>query len=144
MLNSRRLITGVLVSVLAMAAAWCPAAESPGRAADGARQRMSLQAAFRRPPDAVKPWAYWWWLKGNVDEASITRDLEAMKRKGFDEYDEFRRAALEATGVSFCTRLHFGRPVPGESERYIRFAYGGIGNDAIVEGLEKLKKYIES
>ena len=25
---------------------------------------------------------YWWWLKGNVTEASITRDLEAMKRKG--------------------------------------------------------------
>ena len=35
------------------------------------------------PPDRVKPWAYWWWIKGNVTEASITRDLEQMKQKGF-------------------------------------------------------------
>ena len=83
MINLSRLITGVLVSVLALAAARCPAAESPGHAADGGRERVSLQEAFRRPPDAVKPWAYWWWIKGNVDEASITHDLEAMKRKGF-------------------------------------------------------------
>ena len=42
-----------------------------------------IEQAFRDPPDAVKPWAYWWWVKGNVTEASITRDLEQMKQKGF-------------------------------------------------------------
>jgi len=68
----------------------------------------------------------------------------AMRNKGLDNYDQFRRACLEATGVSFCTRLHFGRPVPGETERYIRFAYSGINADAIEEGITKLKQFLES
>jgi aspartate/methionine/tyrosine aminotransferase len=67
----------------------------------------------------------------------------AMARKGFDNYDAFRQAALEATGVSFCTRLHFGRAVPGETERYIRFAYSGIDTDQIEEGLDRLKDFLE-
>ena len=67
----------------------------------------------------------------------------AMANKGMDDYDTFRRAALEATGVSFCTRLHFGRLVPGETERYIRFAYSGINTDQIEEGIAKLKAFLE-
>lgn len=42
----------------------------------------SLEQAFRTPPDAAKPWAYWWWLNANVTRSSITRDLEQMKQKG--------------------------------------------------------------
>lgn len=42
----------------------------------------ALAAAFASPPDSSKPWVYWWWVAGNVDEATITRDLEAMKRQG--------------------------------------------------------------
>jgi len=68
----------------------------------------------------------------------------AMASKGFDDYDAFRQAALEATGVSFCTRLHFGRAVPGETDRYIRFAYSGIDLDQIQEGLGRLKGFLES
>ena len=41
-----------------------------------------LEAAFRSPPQAAKPWAYWWWLNANVTQPSITRDLEQMKAKG--------------------------------------------------------------
>ncbi len=67
-----------------------------------------------------------------------------MKQKGFTgDYEAFRRAALEATGVSFCTRRHFGRPLPGETEHYIRFAYSGINTDQIEEGLTKLKHWAE-
>ena len=40
---------------------------------------------------------------------------ELMERKGLETYDQLRRAALEQTGVSFCTRLHFGRALPGEA-----------------------------
>jgi aspartate/methionine/tyrosine aminotransferase len=68
---------------------------------------------------------------------------EAMKAKGFDDYEAFRRDALEHAGVSFCTRRHFGRPQPGEPQRYIRFAYSGIDVDQIQEGLGKLKQYLE-
>ena len=69
----------------------------------------------------------------------------AVANKGFDNYDEFRKAALEATGVSFCTRLHFGRPIPGETNRYTRFAYSGIDVDVdqIEEGIARLKGFLE-
>jgi aspartate/methionine/tyrosine aminotransferase len=64
-----------------------------------------------------------------------------MERKGLSTYDQLRRTALEETGVSFCTRLHFGRALPGEEERYVRLAYSGIGVPAICEGLGKLKEW---
>jgi len=67
----------------------------------------------------------------------------AMKKLGMESYDEFRKAALHATGVSFCTRLHFGKALPGEKEKYIRFAYSGINADELEEGLLKLKSFIE-
>ncbi len=66
-----------------------------------------------------------------------------MERKGLAGYDELRRAALEQTGVSFCTRLHFGRELPGETQRYVRFAYSGIDVADIEEGLGKLKAWAE-
>ena len=66
-----------------------------------------------------------------------------MERKGLETYDELRRAALEQTGVSFCTRLHFGRALPGEEERYVRFAYSGIGTESIREGLGRLKEWAQ-
>jgi len=72
---------------------------------------------------------------------NITR---VMQKKGLTTYEEFRRAVLDHTGLSFCTRLHFGRPLPGESDYYIRLAYSGIEVDQIREGLGKLKEYMES
>jgi aspartate/methionine/tyrosine aminotransferase len=69
---------------------------------------------------------------------------ELMKRKGFDDYEKLRKAVLQETGVSFCTRRHFGRPLPGETQKYIRFAYSGIGVDDIEKGLNKFKKWAEA
>ena len=51
---------------------------------------------------------------------------------------------LQQTGVSFCSRSHFGRPLPGEDRVYIRFAFSGINVDRIREGLAKLKAYWEA
>ena len=68
----------------------------------------------------------------------------AMQRKGLTDYDGFRRSVLQKTGVSFCTRLHFGRPLPGEKNFYIRLAYSGIDVAEIKEGLKKFKAFIES
>ncbi len=69
---------------------------------------------------------------------------EAMKRKGLTDYNEFRIRALRETGVSFCTRLHFGRALPGEKEYYIRLAYSGIDVEEIEEGLTLFKRFIET
>ena len=43
----------------------------------------SLYDAFRAPPCAARPWCYWYWVNGNVDEETATADLEAMKKAGF-------------------------------------------------------------
>ncbi len=67
----------------------------------------------------------------------------AMRRKGFGHYDEFRLGLLHATGVSVCTRTHFGRPLGDEQNRYIRVAYAGIDTPEIKEGLGKFKAFIE-
>jgi aspartate/methionine/tyrosine aminotransferase len=67
----------------------------------------------------------------------------AMQKKGFTDYDDFRRAVLHETGVSVCTRLHFGRVLEGEKDFYIRLAYSGIDKAEIIEGLGRLKDFIE-
>ncbi len=41
-----------------------------------------LEEGFRSVPNSAKPWVYYWWLNGNVDEPTILRDLEAMKQLG--------------------------------------------------------------
>jgi len=56
--------------------------------------------------------------------------------------EDFRQLCLKETGVSFCTRRHFGRPLPGETEQYIRLAYSGIDLSQIEEGMKKLKKFL--
>ena len=71
---------------------------------------------------------------------------EAMVRTGHggaDGYESFRRAILTETGVSMCTRLHFGPALPGETQRYLRFAYAGLHTAQIEEGLGLLKAFIE-
>ena len=68
---------------------------------------------------------------------------KAMQRTGLVDYNDFRQTVLRETGVSFCTRLHFGRPYLGERERYIRLAYSGIDTPMIREGLGKLKAFLE-
>lgn len=67
---------------------------------------------------------------------------EALKNNGMD-YEEFRKTALHETGVSFCTRQHFGHSLPHETEKYLRFAYSGIDVEDIKEGLGKLKAFVE-
>lgn len=67
---------------------------------------------------------------------------EAMRAKGLTDVGEFAEQALRATGVSFCTRRHFGRPQPDEDREYIRLAFSGIGEDHIREGLGRLVEWI--
>jgi len=41
-----------------------------------------LESGFRTPPDSARPWAYWFWMNGNISREGITADLEAMRRAG--------------------------------------------------------------
>jgi aspartate/methionine/tyrosine aminotransferase len=69
---------------------------------------------------------------------------EVMKRKGLTDYEDFRRAALHATGVSFTTRLHFGRADGQEKSKYVRFAYSGINVADIEESMALFKDWCEA
>ncbi|MHC4717337.1 MAG: pyridoxal phosphate-dependent aminotransferase, partial [Planctomycetota bacterium] len=69
---------------------------------------------------------------------------DAMRRKGIADVNALRTAALAATGVSLCTRTHFGRRLPGERRHYIRLAYSGIDLPDIQQGLARLKEFLES
>ncbi len=71
--------------------------------------------------------------------ANVTK---AMEEKGFTDVEQFRKDVLHKTGVSFTTRKHFGTPLPGEKQHYIRLAYSGIDVKDIKEGLGKLKEYL--
>lgn len=68
----------------------------------------------------------------------------AVERLGFDTVSDFATAALHQTGVSFCTRHHFGLAQPEETQHYIRLAYSGISVDDIEEGLGKLAAWVGS
>lgn len=67
-----------------------------------------------------------------------------MHRKGLSDVNDLMTAALTVANVSCCTRKHFGRPLTGETEHYIRFAYSGIDVDDITEGLVRLKRFMEA
>lgn len=69
---------------------------------------------------------------------------KVMERKGFTDVNQLMTGALEEANVSFCTRKHFGRPIPGEDNNYIRLAFSGIDVPAIEEGLGALKRYFEA
>lgn len=51
---------------------------------------------------------------------------EAMRMMGVRDIEDFRRKVLAETGVSFCTRAHFGTPTVGEVNQYVRFAFSGV------------------
>lgn len=73
--------------VIAGCAACSAAADSPAAGpmpgpTDAASAAAQLDAGFRQVADDDRPWAYWWWVNGNVTEQSITRDLQEMKRQG--------------------------------------------------------------
>lgn len=69
---------------------------------------------------------------------------ETMARTGHKDVADFALDALHNSGMSFCTRRHFGRPLPDEKGNYIRLAYSGINNDKIEKGLTRLADWVNS
>jgi aspartate aminotransferase len=65
-----------------------------------------------------------------------------LKRKGMSDVTQLMQDSLHETGVSFCTRLHFGRPQANEELQYIRLAFSGINEADISEGLSKFRDWL--
>lgn len=53
--------------------------QPPPTGKDSADQLVN---AFVNPPDAARPWAYSFWMEGNVTKEGISADLEGMKQAG--------------------------------------------------------------
>lgn len=86
----------------------------------------SLEQGFQKVPNAAKPWVYWWWLKGNVDEASITSDLEAMKQNGIGGLLMFdARGYHEDHVIPPPSKMEFMSP---EWRRMLKFAIEKAAN----------------
>lgn len=43
-----------------------------------------VKSQFKNPPRESSVNCWWWWMNSYIDKATITRDLEAMKDKGFE------------------------------------------------------------
>ena len=69
---------------------------------------------------------------------------QTMARTGHDDVAKFATDALHNSGMSFCTRKHFGRPADNEKGNYIRLAYSGINNPQIDIGLARLAEWVNS
>ena len=52
------------------------------RLTGGALAADALRDGFVRPPDAAKPWVYWYFMDGNLTREGMMADLEAMKKAG--------------------------------------------------------------
>lgn len=64
------------LALLALGTTACASVATPPATAS------DLTAAFRQPPDAARPWCYWWWFNGCVTRDGIVRDLDHMQAKG--------------------------------------------------------------
>ncbi len=69
---------------------------------------------------------------------------ELLANTGFDDVEDFRKAVLNETGVSFCGRHHFGRPLNNEKDYYIRLAFSGIDIADLEEGMHLFKEWINN
>ncbi|CEM06785.1 unnamed protein product [Vitrella brassicaformis CCMP3155] len=69
---------------------------------------------------------------------------KAMDMLGFKNIEDFRRSILAETGVSFCTREHFGEAQSFDTDHYVRFAYSSASQETIKTALTVLKDYMTS
>src|SRR5215211_3428845 len=62
-----------------------PAAQKPAAVVNNNIQPglyNDLLKSFKEPPEAAKPWVFWYWIKAGVSREGITADLKAMKDAG--------------------------------------------------------------
>ncbi len=74
-------LTALLLSPLAALPAAEATFQSKHLAVTPARP-ASLDADFRNPPAATKPFVYWYWINNNVSKEGLKKDLQAMVQVG--------------------------------------------------------------
>jgi alpha-L-rhamnosidase len=78
--RTRRIKTGTAaIAIAVVASAFVARACGQGRPS----APDALRKGFANPPASARLRCYWWWLNGHTTEATITRDLEEMQKKGY-------------------------------------------------------------
>lgn len=67
-----------IITFLTLVAAPFAQAQMRGTAMTGEQMKQ----AFLHPPEAAKPWIFWYWMQASVTREGIKADLEAMKYEG--------------------------------------------------------------
>ena len=49
-----------------------------------AQSAADLRERFKTPPDAARPWVFWYWMNGAVTREGISADLKAMREIGLE------------------------------------------------------------
>ena len=76
-MKNRALARMIMISVMATSG-W---QRAPAGDANVEKLRCEeLARNFVSPPDSAKPWAFWFWINGNISKEGITADLEALHR----------------------------------------------------------------
>jgi len=66
----------------------------------------SMESGFENPPMECQPGVFWEWCNGNINKASITSDMEAMKRVGIHGGKVFNTSGPEGP-VRFASEEWF-------------------------------------
>lgn len=99
-------------------------------------ERRDILAAELETVPGFKP------IKPKATFYMMVNVTKAMNMLNCNNLEEFRQRVLNDTGVSFCTRAHFGTPLKGESEMYVRFAFSGVKTDEIKKVGSILRPYM--
>ena len=68
---------------------------------------QNLSDNFINPPASSRPGAFWCWLNGDVTKASISNDLEEMKKKGMGRAEIWDVAAINNPGGAYGSGPQF-------------------------------------
>lgn len=71
----------------------------PSRALASTVSADSWNKEFQHPPPSAYPWAFVFWVQGNVTKEGITADLESMHRAGIRGMELFLCVDLESLGL---------------------------------------------
>lgn len=56
------------------------------------KNKLDPEHIFMHPPESAKPGVLWMWMGSNLSKAGITKDLEALKKEGFNRTTMFSLA----------------------------------------------------
>lgn len=87
-------LLGILAHQLIAQSVTKPAQQKPSAVSRMAvpRNAVSPEAVFRNPPEQAKPGVLWMWMGANLSKQGITKDLEALKKEGFNRTTMFSLA----------------------------------------------------